>query len=599
MLIRNFFKSIIDSHFMSILIYRKRIKKYSSVIVALLLVIHFLLSVTSVYEDSLTWDEKCYAGLGKYLIETNNYKIEGATYHAPFSYYFNSIFLFFLDIPENVMQYDSCWLNGEALVFNSGYSPQLVVFLIRLPFILLSVLLGYYVFRWSREMFGDLAGIVALILYSFSPSILSSSRLALTDFPVAAFIFIAVYYFWRYDNSKKRGDLLFCGLFTGLAFASKITGLFLIPIYIIIALVRYKNKNLKQNFYKLLIILGISFLIIFTLYGFNISTISSSFSEHYKTRAIEEVNEKFGSAPLIKDAILIIFDKIPLPAPNYLAVIGDVAYFSIEGHNVFLLGDLYEAGNKPFYYFFIVILIKTTVPILIMFFVYLLFLLLKNKTRITNKDIYALVPIAFIFLGFLFNQVSVDLRHIISIYPFIFILCSRLANFKINNKKQGLIYMLTGILLIIWHVVSSLMVYPYYIPYFNEFVGPENGYKALSGANIDAGQDLIRLKNFLDSNNIEKINFSVHGGVDPKLYGIDYDSMPTTCFAPVNENYKPFAANCHENFTEDCSVRKGIVAISVTNLQGRFLKNQTCFDWAKSYDPLKKVGYSIFIYNIT
>lgn len=119
------------------------------------------------------------------------------------------------------------------------------------------------------------------------------------------------------------------------------------------------------------------------------------------------------------------------------------------------------------------------------------------------------------------------------------------------------------------------------------------------GGNIDLGQDLIRLKNYLDANGIAKINFSFHGGIDPKYYGIEYNYMPTTCFAPSNKEYKPFAANCAENFAEDCSKRKGILAISVTNLQNRFLKNASCFNWLHEYEPISRLGYSIFVYNIT
>jgi hypothetical protein len=148
-------------------------------------------------------------------------------------------------------------------------------------------------------------------------------------------------------------------------------------------------------------------------------------------------------------------------------------------------------------------------------------------------------------------------------------------------------------------LLSALFIYPYYVAYFNEFVHPKDGYKYLSGTNVDAGQDLIRLKGFMEKNLIGKINFSFHGGIDPKDYGIEYDSMPTTCFAPANKNYKPYAENCKENFTENCSKRKGIVAISVTNLQNRFLKNTSCFNWLHSYEPVSRLGYSIFVYNIT
>jgi hypothetical protein len=171
---------------------------------------------------------------------------------------------------------------------------------------------------------------------------------------------------------------------------------------------------------------------------------------------------------------------------------------------------------------------------------------------------------------------------------------SKVTNFKFKRK-----YPIYALILLLWYLISSLAIYPYYVAYFNEFVQPENGYKYLSGFNIDAGQDLIRLKDFMDKNRIDKINFSFHGGIDPKKYGIEYSSMPTVCFAPVNVDYEPFATNCEKDFVEDCSKRKGIVAISVTNLQNRFLRNASCFNWLQNYEPISKLGYSIFVYNIT
>ena len=40
----------------------------------------------------------------------------------------------------------------------------------RLPVMLLSLLLGYFVYRWAKELYGGGAGLMALLLYAFCPT---------------------------------------------------------------------------------------------------------------------------------------------------------------------------------------------------------------------------------------------------------------------------------------------------------------------------------------------------------------------------------------------------------------------------------------------
>jgi hypothetical protein len=53
---------------------------------------------------------------------------------------------------------------------------------------------------------------------------------------------------------------------------------------------------------------------------------------------------------------------------------------------------------------------------------------------------------------------------------------------------------------LLWSIASSLGVYPHSLSYFNELVGgPANGHAHLLDSNIDWGQDLLLLKEWLDA----------------------------------------------------------------------------------------------------
>lgn len=75
--------------------------------------------------------------------------------------------------------------------------------------------------------------------------------------------------------------------------------------------------------------------------------------------------------------------------------------------------------------------------------------------------------------------------------------------------------------------------------------------------------------------------------------------MPSPFFEPWVLGYAPLKEQLPANFSKDCSEKKGIVAISITNLNNVYRFNQTCFGWLREYQPVRKIGHTIFIYDIT
>ena len=82
-----------------------------------------------------------------------------------------------------------------------------------------------------------------------------------------------------------------------------------------------------------------------------------------------------------------------------------------------------------------------------------------------------------------------------------------LRNKHVVTKRQ--IHFILS-LAIFWIVLIPILNYPGYVSYFNESIGgSKNGYKYVTDSNTDWGQDLKRLKIFLDENpQIEKMKDS-------------------------------------------------------------------------------------------
>lgn len=193
------------------------------------------------------------------------------------------------------------------------------------------------------------------------------------------------------------------------------------------------------------------------------------------------------------------------------------------------------------------------------------------------------------------NNRTSGLRHLLGIYPFICVFLGRITTIKVKYEKMFSIFISV---LLLHYVLSAVLVAPHYLAYYNELVGgPANGYKYIVGSNVDLGQDLIELKNYIDKNNIHKIKLSYFGSVDPKEYNITYEYLTSPYFQYWVPDYEPYVTIKERH--EECSKKKGYIAISVNNLQNVHLINKTCFNWLKNYKPIAKIGYSIFVYNIT
>lgn len=555
-------------------------------VIIILLCVVFIQAVTSMRLESPTFDEIAHLPAGYFYLKTGDFSLN--VEHPPLIKMIAALSLLFLPVrmPDNHPTWKDEWQFGKQFFYQSNKNADQILFWGRMPLVLISLLLGFFVFKWAKELYGDKAGLFALFLYAFEPNILAHSRYVTVDLGVAFFIFLAIYQFWKFTYHPSRINLLFAGIALGLALASKFSAVVLIPIYLLFAFlarIKYKRiwslqKSLPPNsksesvkkvpfsFAALLLIFSIAFLIIVASYGLQFKPLSSPFSRHETLKKFIPDNVFF------KKTIYYWAENIPIPAQEYLTGLNFVIAHNRSGHPAFLLGK--HSIKGWWYYFIVAFMIKTPIPLLLLIIVSILFF--RKYTNLSKyNEIFLILPVVVIFVTSSFSQINIGLRHILPIYPLLFVFMSKITNLKFKRQKT-IASIALG--LSAWYVISSLTIYPHYLAYFNEFVGgPNNGYKYLVDSNLDWGQDLKGLARYVKEKKIKKIKLSYFGNTSPDYYRIPYELVTEK----EMHQYTP-----------------GIYAISATNLQNVYADDKTRFAWLKKYKPENKVGYSIFVYNI-
>ena len=172
-------------------------------------------------------------------------------------------------------------------------------------------------------------------------------------------------------------------------------------------------------------------------------------------------------------------------------------------------------------------------------------------------------------------DINIGIRHILPIYPFLFLLISAIVLSRPWKWRNGVIAVLSGLL-----VIESLWIFPDYLAFFNFLVGgPGNGPKYLVDSNLDWGQDLKKLKKFMVANHLPSVCFAYFGAADMHYFGVNVANLPAT-------------ADAKEWDAMDC-----VVAVSATPLEGVYVPLER-FARLRAMKPAAKVGYSIYVYDL-
>jgi 4-amino-4-deoxy-L-arabinose transferase-like glycosyltransferase len=413
------------------------------------------------------------------------------------------------------------WVFGTDFMERNRAIYDRVFLLGRLPIVLLGVLTGLLVYRWARELYGRAAGLTALTLFVFCPSVVAHAHLATVDLGAACFTLLALYRFDRYVRKPTLRRLVLCGLALGAAELAKFTGLLLYPIFVLLAVVVLWERGEKDGRGAGWRRMGWGLASLAGIFLLSLLVIDLGYLFQGVGRPLREL--RFESRSLSRVAALPGGLPAPLPAA-YLRGVDDLQLINERGeYPNYLFGRWSRQGFKAYY--LITILYKS--PLLLL----LAFLLAPfARARGVRGEAFLWLPALALFLAFsFFTRVDYGIRYVLPVLPLACIYAGRLAPWLAD---QGPMLRAAGLALLVAYPYSVLRATPDTIDYFNVLAGGQ-GDRILLDSNLDWGQGLKRLRRYMDREGLPKIGLAYFGHVDPALYGIRWEFPDPTHPGPV------------------------------------------------------------------
>jgi hypothetical protein len=497
------------------------------------------------------------------------------------------------------------WEIGSKIIASNG--PDRTLFWARLPFLLISSLLGILIYVWGRELVGGLAAMFATFLYVTDPTIMGLAFTVTMDAGLTAFAVLFLFTLWKYMRNPTPQRLAFCGFALGLVLCAKFSALLLLPVagLLLLAAVVWpaesqpgRKRTILDPYY---LEPGETPPLFGSLQkaGRNDPCPCGS-GKKYKAchgskagaSAVSWLSERWGLCAATLLAMCVV-----------AAVVIEALYFFPKDPFLYVHGaKLVNADHSPDYqaymagelrprftsYFAVAYLLKEPLAAILLAFAGLV-LSFRKKSVTALQRLFLLAPPLVFFLGTAMLADQIGVRYIMPVLPFAHLLGGlALATLFTITAKWG---RWVAVALCAWLVLAVAGVYPDHLSYFNESAclmsdpaqigldgGSKCGFLWLDDSNVDWGQGLRQLKLWLDHHAKGRtIRYSSQYPFPTAAYGI------ASVVAGVPELEKQPLSGLY--------VVSASVIARVQGIPG-------ASDWLRRTPTVAVVGHALYVYDI-
>ena len=511
------------------------------------LLVFYLLALEAATSTSPTADEGMHMLRGGVIWQTGDLSLQGQ--HTPLSHWLiGALYPLESTLPD-VISLPSWSIQSpdqlvQEFVWKSGVNVDRLLLFSRLPIIFAALLFGAFISHFSWTQFGKLGFIITVVLFAFSPNFLASAALATTDLLAAVTFTVAILALWYFWREPSLILWILTGIALGLGLSAKLTGVLLLPLFLILSAIYKRDRPCRQAGLIWLSWLPLAGLILWAVYGFEVGPVAS-----------------------------LPFD---IPGAAYFQNFIEVQEHIDRGHFAYLFG--LRSSEGWYSYFILTFLLKTPLVAIGLIVIAVFYLIRSRGWKITA---YLWLPVLVLLAAASYSRLNIGYRHILPILPLLWLMIAAAAPFwSARTFRRRILF--AGLAL---YAVLGLRQSPHFLAYFNELVGGSAlGYRYLGDSNIDWGQDLPALSAFAKENDKKPLFISYFGPNDPSYYGLEFQPMfdeagSPTGFAPANPE-------------------AGRYIISVNHWQGTTEIEPDLFDWFRSERPVDRAGYSLLVFDV-
>ncbi|MDA1016762.1 MAG: glycosyltransferase family 39 protein [Planctomycetota bacterium] len=546
------------------------------IVVVALLVLHATLATLTAKYCSITHDEYWHVPVGLLNLSTGQFHYEDL--NPPLMRMLCAVPLLPAGAdPGPAMASDDLWLYGDQFLDANADRYRSLFFWARLPVVLVSVLTCWITAHWATQLFGVRGGLLALLMISASPAMIANAALATTDLAAAFFFVLTLWRAWsmRRSVTRKNAVLLSCCL--GAAQLAKFTCVLLFALAPVVYLLTKPTDESRVPIrthlkYWIALLCG-SVVIINCGYLFQ-GTGTRLADFQFRSQILGNLQTRMPWTASL---------SVPLPRDYVLGI--DHQRRMMEGdHPVFLDREWRLTGFREYYV--MVLLYKLPHAVQLLFLCGLLRAMWQFRVPgELRSNVLLLLPLAVLTVIGSFSKMQLGLRYILPAFPFLYLVAAGSIAGLATTRRFWLAS--TLIALVCVGVLAPLRFHPHHLGYFNEWIGgTEGGRTKLLDSNIDWGQDLDALADYVAQHPMPHLRLAYFGTVPPSRAGLSYELPPPRMPEPGW-----YAASV--NFVEGrpTPIRHPDGSTTAVDLDA--------FGYLRFFEPKVRVGSSILVYKLT
>ena len=421
------------------------------------------------------------------------------------------------------------WVWGHWMIMRWN-DPYSTVRWARAPMLLLTLLLGFVIYRIGSRLAGPWGGLLCLAAFVSMPAFITFGPLVVTDIAIALFWLLAVWQLPEMWRSPSRGTVIKFGLTLAGAFLSKFSSGLLFFVFIALAIslrchavpeqptdkVERREWRRRAWWNMLKATLWAALFVYLFYFVFSLGQPTDSF----------DIIPHFPASPLLR--------RVLMPVWLYL---GGLLLFAVSAGSraTYVLGHAYSHG--VWFYFPTIFVLKSPLAFLLLLVLAIVIAIVfkRRSSECVPSDPPSAVSAGMelnwraiwvslvVFVGVcMLNRLDLSIRHFLIAIALLILLLAplprmlqSLQQLNWSGARAG-IWLTAGLSVV--SLATAVLAYPNYFPFLNSLSLGRPAYLLVNDSNIDWNQALPQVETFVQQHQLSHLLLDEYAFSEPTAY---------------------------------------------------------------------------------